>query len=820
MAGVALNVRETVRSLIRSPGFSGAAIATLALGIGSVTALFSVVTSVVLAPLPYEEPDRLVHIEHPVPGQGPDRKWKVSEAGYFFFQEHNRTFEDIAVYEVREFGLAVADAADFVTTVLASGNIFSVLRARPAAGRLLVTSDNRQGTGDADMRPVVLGHAYWQRRFGGAPTVVGQTVRVQGNPVQIVGVVEPGFDLPNTRVDLWLPVAIDPANRPVNWHRFDAIGRLKAGVSVADGELDLERLKAQFPEALPQAYYPGFIERTQFAVEVDPLREQIVGDINRTLWVLLGAVAIVLLIASVNVANLFLVRMETRRGEIALRWALGASARDLGVRYLGESVVVAVVAAAVGLGLADAGLRLLVAAAPAEIPRLSAIGLGWEGVVCALGLALVAGLFSGALPLLRTVPRFGDLQQGAANITCSRAQHRLRLGLVAGEVALTLVLLASAGLLVRTSRNLWSTDPGVDPGGVLAFDLMLPAMEYRDDRSVARFYRRLTERLEALPGVRSVGATTSLPLRGSTWCALVFSDDPETEELNRGCYANPVRITPGYFEAMGIPVRGRVPSWNEMESPSGEVVVSRALADHLWPGGDPIGKGIRGNNRRPPFYRIVGVAGDVRAEALDRPPVLRVYFPMVALEGAGLWGSPLRMTVAVRTDLAGSGGLTPAVHRVVQELNPAVPIGNAEPMRDVLARSLARTSFAMLLLIVAAGAGLLLSTIGLYGVVAYIVAQRRRELGIRIALGAQVEQLVGLVVRQSLVAVIAGAVVGVGGAVVVGRMLGSLLYQVDPSDPLTLVSVSLLLAGVALLASWIPARRVARVDPVTVLRAE
>ncbi|MBA2243335.1 MAG: FtsX-like permease family protein, partial [Gemmatimonadetes bacterium] len=648
----------------------------------------------------------------------------------------------------------------------------------------------------------------------------GSTIQIEGNPVEVVGVSAPGLQLPDRRTDLWMPVQIDPAREAVNWHRFQAVGRLRDGVTPDAAQSDLARLLGQFAEAMPNAYGGGFMEHSHFAVEVEPLRSQVVGDIVRVLWVLLAAVGIVLLIACANVANLFLVRMEARRREVAVRTALGASRGDLALRYLTESVVVALLAGAGALLLAYGGIQLLLALSPEGIPRLSEIALGWKGVAFTALVALGTGVILGLLPSLRRGENFAALRQGARGMTASRGQNTVRGALVIGEIALALVLLAGAGLMLRTVQQLRSVDPGVDPQGVLTLDLSLPAANYRGYEPVSQFYQELSTRVAALPGVTAVGATQQLPLKGGSGCALVFTDDPVAQERNNECFASTIQVTPGYFRALGIPVRGSAPSWSDAERRSGEVVVSRALAERLWPGEDAIGKGIRGNGSEPPFYRIVGVAGDVRANGLDQPPVEQVYFPMLPIEGAPLWSPPHSMTLAVRTATARPEDLTAAIRRLVAEMDPAVPIGSVQTMRQVIAGSTARTSFTMLLLGIAAGVALLLGVIGLYGVVSFVVEQRRGEIGVRMALGASTRQIAGMVVGQSTRLAVAGVVLGVLASLAVTRVLQSLLFETSPTDPLTLAAVSLLLTGVALVAAYLPARRAARVDPMIALRAD
>lgn len=811
--------RVALRTLLRRPTFSSIAVITLALGIGATVAIFTVVNSVVLEPLPYPDSDRLVRIEHPVPKLNPEWAWGVSEAGFFAMRAGNRTFDGLAVAEGGGGVLAGQDVAERVSVTRVSASVFELLGGRPAAGRLFRWEDNEPGS----PRVVLLAEDFWRTRFSGDPSIVGSTVELNGRPLQVVGVVEAGFDLPERDTDLWYPVEISPAKEPVNWHRFTAYGRLRPGMTPEAAEADLNRLIRDWPETLPNAYgargaEDSFVEESGFRAAVTPLREDVVGDVSAALWILLGAVGIVLLIGCVNVANLFLVRLEAGRRESALRTALGASRADLAAKWLTESLLLAIVAGVIGLLLAAWGIAGLVAAGP-QIPRMEEISLGWRSVGFTGGVALAAALAFGLLPLIRSAVRFEWLREGVG-LTASRRGNAIRRGLVIFEIALALVLLTGAGLLLRTFQNLRAVDPGVDPDGVLTMEVSLPWGHYGTWEKVAAFHRTLSERVAALPGVTAVGATQQLPLAGGTGCAILFTADVAARPRLSSCFASTVQATPGYFEAMGIDVAGDAPTWLDMEARRGGVVVTRAFAEHVWPGEDPIGKTVRGNGEREPYYRIVGVAEDIRANGLSEPPVPQVFFPMLPMEGAPLWGPQTSLTLAVRTAEGAPTSLAGPVRSLIREMDPGVAIGAARPMTEVVAESMLRTSFAMLLLGIAAAVALALGVIGLYGVIAYTVEQRRPEIGIRIALGAGRGAVRRMVVGEA--ATLAGAGVVVGGAVSLAttRVLAAQLYGVEPRDPATLGAVAVVLVGVALAAAYIPARRAAAVEPMGVLRGE
>ena len=813
---LAEDLRRAARGLRRAPGFTAVALLTLALGIGATTAIFTLLNAVVLRPLPYADAGRLVRVQHPVPGLEPGQRWDLSQAGYLHFRENAKSLQSLGVYFAYDVNLSDEQSAERVTGVLATASLFDALGARPALGRLYAERDDRPGGPEI----VVLGHAFWTRRFGADPSVVGKTLRINARPVEVIGVLAKGTDLPGAHADVWRPMRLDPAQPPVNSHFLAAVGRLAPDASPERARAELARLQARFTELFPGAYDQSFMREYQFGVDVVSLRETVVGPVERVMWILLGSVGVVLLIACANVANLFLVRAESRRREVAVRTALGAGRGDLARLGLTESFLLAGTAAALGLLLAHGGLSLLLAMQPAGIPRLDEVRLGWEGVAFAAAVALGAGAVFGLFPLLRAKESMAILRDGGRGMTPSRRQHAVRGALVVGQVALALVLLAAAGLMLRTFQNLRGVHPGVEPRGVLTLGLALPGLRYEDDAAVARFHQELARRLEALPGVEAVGATNQFPLAGGGGCSVVFVEDTPNPPGGEPPCVRVSMPTPGYFEAMGIPVRGSVPTWSDVQRGAAGVVVSRALAERFWPGQDPIGKGIRGNGWARPFYRVVGVAGDVRGAGLDQPPTEEAYFPVVPMEGAPLWGPQRAMGLAVRTSLSSPAELAPAIRRVVAELDREVPVANVRTLEGLVARSMARVSFTLMLLGTAAAMALLLSAVGIYGVVSYIVGQRRAEIGVRMALGARIAQVGRMVVMQSLRLAALGVALGLAGALLATRALASMLYDVAPTDPLTLAAVAALLVALAAAASYLPARRAARVDPAEVLRGE
>ncbi|HKN69213.1 MAG TPA: ABC transporter permease, partial [Gemmatimonadaceae bacterium] len=665
-----------------------------------------------------------------------------------------------------------------------------------------------------------LGHGFWERRFGGDPAIVGKKIDIEGYPMTVVGVLPPNAQLPDYKVDLWMPVFTYPEMQAISNHTYNAIGRLRPGVSVADAQRELTRLTARFPEVFPSVYPPRMMQHAGFTTRVVSLRDDVVGDlVTKAIWILFGAVAVVLLIAAANVVNLFLVRGESRRLEVTVRGALGASTGDLAWYYLSESLVLATTAALGAVALAWAALRGLVAAAPSTLPRLDEIHLGWPGVLFAAGGALGAGLVLGIIPLLRARVDLSLLREGGRGATGSSRRVAARNVLVVAQMTLALVLLASAGLLIRSLRNLRGVQPGFDPHGVLTLALSLPNGRYnRDFRRTSAFYEQLATRARALPGVTAAGFGGELPLESTELCTSAVVDVPGPSGEREDC-VQMMYVSPGYFEALRIPLRGHAPDWSETDAAGAGAVVSGAFGNRFWPNSDAIGRGVRCCNANGPFYRITGVTGAVRTHGLDRAPGQVIYFPMIPFaEHPGVEGMPLYMHMVIRSTPGHELALVPAITSLVNELDSQVPITEIHSMEQLVATSLARRSFTMMLLSTAAGLALLLSSVGIYGVISYVVAQRRGEIGIRMALGARASEVRGLVVRQSLALAGAGVALGLAIAVPTTRLLGSLLFGVSPTDPLVLAAATLVLMSIAALASYAPARRASRVDPAEVMR--
>jgi predicted permease len=689
--------------------------------------------------------------------------------------------------------------------------LLGILGASPALGRLITADDDRPGGPAVGL----LSHDFWMQRYGGDRSVIGRSVDVDGAAVEIVGVLAPGIELPDLPVALWMRSGLDPAALPRNIHYLKAIARLRPGVSPDDARVELESLIQRFPAELPSAYSTEFFVNTGFTPEVVRLRDAVVGGIARVLWILLASVGLVLLIACANVANLFLVRAEARRREIAIRSALGAERSHLAWHFLTESLLVSALGGALAIVIAYGALQTLVAVAPLGIPRLSGVALEWRSVAFTALVALGAGIVFGLFPLGRQALSLSVLRGVGRGLSVSRSQHRVRSVLVTGQVALALVLLAAAGLMLQSVRHLRSVDPGFDPRGVLAMDISLPS-RYGTDADVLNFYQDFARRIGELPGVTHAGASTMLALRGTEGCSAAFVEDRAPGKWGVGCIPSRI-VAPGYFEALGVAVRGTTPTWRETEQLVAGVVVTQALAQRLWPGEDALGKGIKLNGGEPPFYRVVGVSADMREEGLDKPVTEAVFYPLQPIPG---WPPPRNMTVVVRTRTTEAEAVTAAIRQTLLEIDPGVPLENVATMERVVAGSIARRSFTMLLLVVAASMALLLSVVGIFGVISYVVTQRRPEIGVRMALGARASQVSRLIVGQALRLALIGIVIGLGAALATTRVLQTLLFEVGPTDPIVLGGVSAILLVFAALASYAPARRSARVDPAEVLRAE
>lgn len=817
LAVVGREIRYSIRRLVRQPAFTVPAVVTLALGLASTAVVYSLLDAVVLRPLPYPNAEQLVSLSSPMPAL--KDRWGLARHQLFFYKQNARTIEDLALFRfntVTVMGDGGVHAAERSAAAVVSASIFNVLGIRPLYGRLLTPEDNLSEPAAA----VVLGFDYWMRRFGGDRAVLGRTMEIEGFPQQIVGILPAGANLPDQRVDLWVPDYIDPAMPARNNHVRGAIARLRAGLSAADAQRELAPLVRRMDEVFPEAYPNHWIERTGFTTAVVPLRDEVVGaTVTRALWILFASVTILMLIAAANVTSLFIVRADARRREVALRAAIGARRGHLALHLMSEGVLVAFLAGALALVATVVSLRLFAVVATDQIPRLAEVHMSWRTAAVVAAAALTTGIAFGLIPLAQSQSDAAVLRESSRGLTLSRRRVAVRGALVVAQVALALVLLAGAGLMMRSFQKLRSTRLGFDPQSVTTLALSLPNAKYQNAQLASAFFKALSSRIGAVPGVQSVGFSALIPLTGKEGCTGVMTRQPSADGRREKCVSTSW-ASPGYFATIRNPVRGRAPDWTETENGLAGVVVTRALADVFWPGEDPIGRGVRCCTTGTEEYTVVGVADDVHDEGLDAPPMQAVYFPLVPKKGVPVEGVPTYMNLVVRAPTIGVPELSAIVQRLVSEIDPQVPIANPRSMDDVVGRSMAKRTFTLMLLAIAAAMALILSAVGLYGVISYVVGHRRGEIGIRMALGARASQVALMVVRQSMGLVSLGIVLGLAGAIATTRVLRALLFEVSPTDPVVLIVVSALLLLLAAVASFAPTRQAARTNPLEALRAD
>jgi len=818
------SLRTALRKLRRAPGFAVVAVLTLALGIGANSAIFSVVHSVLLEPLPYPQSERLVAVSHDAPGLDLE-DFGHSDATYLLYRELGKGLEEIGVYQNDTVNLTGGDRPQRLAAAEVTHSVLPLLGVPPRLGRGFEEGEERPGSDPV----VILGHGLWSSAFGADPAALGRTLRVDGVERRVIGVMPEGFGFPSPETELWLPLAIDPAEVDSGNFNYDGVARLAPGATVDDVRRDLNALVPRLPEVYPGDITAQMLEQARFAAVVKPLRDDVVGNIGEVLWVILGTVGLILLIACANVANLFLVRAEGRGREVAVRTALGASSSRLAGQFLGESLLLGLLGGALGLLLALAGVRALVAFGPGNLPRLDEVGIDGIVLLFTLGISLLAGGLFGCVPLIRFGRGFNltsALKEGGRGGSAGRERHRARNVLVVVQVALALVLLVGSGLMVRSFSRLRAVDVGFDPDRLLSLRVTLTQADYPEPDQVTAFYQQVTERLRALPGVQQAGAIGALPLAGfGSNSGHVIEDFPVPPgELPHLLFNN--RVTPGYFETVGIPLlEGRTFERRDAEQATGAAILSRPLAERFWPGESAVGKRLQlgvsaeGEELEKNWHTVVGVVGGVRQLRLEDSPTEMVYYVNRDSPVPGRNWVDRSMTLVLRTTVDPLS-LADAARTAVWEVDPQVPVSKVQTGERLVAEAGARTAFAMVLLSIAAVVALALGMIGLYGVIAYLVAQRTREIGVRLALGAVGRDIQGLVMRQGLTVTLIGVAVGLLAAVGLTRWMAALLFGVSPTDVLTLGSVALILVLVALAACWLPAHRASRVDPLVALRHE
>lgn len=808
------SLRIVARKLARSPSFSLLVVLTLAVGFGTNTAIFSVVDSVLLDALPYPESDRIVWVNFTAPGLGHE-ELPFSDGVFLRAREQQRTMEEMALFAGGEINLSGEGSPVRLSAARVTPGFFRVLGVEPTRGRAFATTD-----GEAGAAPVaVLSHGLWTSRFGQDPDVVGRTVTLDGVSHRVVGVAPAGLDYPDPDVQVWIPLTIDPANLHPSSFAYPCIARLEAGETPEAAEADLGRLTADIGEIVPDLT-PAVVEKAGFAPVVQPLKERLVGDVRLSLWILLAAGFLVLLIAFVNVLNLSLVRAEERGRELALRSAFGAEPADLALLTVGEVVVLALVAGAVGLVPASIGLDGLLSVTSSAVPRAHHIGLNDDVLWFTAAVVLGTGLVLGALLVsrLRSSDLWTTLRESGRTATASRSRVRGRRALVVLQIVLALVLLIGAGLMTRTYRAVRSVDPGFRAASVLTSEIALPAADYPTAERAASFWSELARRVSAQAGVESAAVASSVPLGARLERGDYQIEGREIAEDELMALADRKYVTAGYFETLGIPLfEGRTFEPEDGVDGFRAVVVNRSFAERWWPDSSPIGQRIRLRSSHP-WYEIVGVVGDVRLRSLEREPDDVLYFPV--LHGsAEAPRSGRHMSLAARAE-DDPAALAGTIREQVRALDPNLPVARTRTLGSLVERSTTRTSFMLMVLGIGAAVALLLAAVGVYGVISYSVGQRRREIGVRMAMGATGGSILRRVVGQGAVLGVAGVVLGVAASMGLSRLLQSLLYEVGPGDPVTYVGAAAGLLGIAVVASYVPARRAAACDPVEVLRHE
>jgi predicted permease len=838
------DLRHAVRGLLRVPGFTIVTILTLALGIGANTAIFSIVNGVILRPLGYDKPEQLMYLTTQFPAFGFDQFW-VSPPEYFEFREINQSFAAVGAFTTGEANLTAGDRPLRVRTASVDDGLFRALGIPAASGRLFATGEADlsgpppQPGGPPVFPPLiaVLSHELWMSAFGGRP-MVGQTVEVNGLRREVLGILPPGADVMDTRPEIWLPLALNPGNRQNRGnHYLYLIGRLKEGVTMQQAQTELTALQQNWGErvGVKQHVFAPAPPPTPGAqanpgaghiLQMNPVQQQIVGAASRSIWVLQAAVGFVLLIACANLANLLLARAETRHREFAVRTALGASRGRLLRQFMTEGVLLSIVGGALGLVLARAGVQALIRVYPTSLPRTTEVTVDPAVLLFTLGVSIATGLVFGLAPLVHTRVKslVTALKEGGAKGATGGARHHIRRGLVMAEVALAVMLVIGAGLLLRTVYNLTNVDAGFDRSRLVTFAMTLPTANYPQPPAHAQMYQRLLTRLRAVPGIQAATAMSGLPpnrpLNANDTDIDNYTAPPEGPFENVDYYQN---VMTDYFETMGIPiVQGR--SFSQIDAgASGMVaVVNEALVRTFWKDRNPIGQRLRPCcGDQIPWFTVVGVAKDVKQGGVDQKTGTEFYFlvDQTANGPVSIANAPGTMNVVLRTTLPPSS-LSSTIEGAVREADPAVPVVRLRDMNGVFAESIRRPRLLAQLLGAFAGLALLLAAIGTYGVLSYMVTERRREIGIRMALGADQGSVLGEVMRHGLLLTTVGLVAGLAGAVALNRLIASLLFGVQPTDPITLVAVVATITLVAIVACVLPAWRASRVDPIVVLRDE
>ena len=815
--------RQVMRRLVRAPMFTAITLITLAAGIGANTVVFSVLNGILLKPLPYPDPDRLIGVWLTAPKVG-IKELNMSPSCYFIFREQNQSFVDLGLYNGDSVSVTGIAEPEQVKSINVTDGTLPLLGITPMLGRTISHEDDLPGKPPT----VLLTYGYWKHKFGGSPAAIGKTITLDGTPTEIIGVLPKDMQFMNyDDVQLVTPFQFDRAKRVLGNFSYEGVARLRPGVTMGQASADITRMMPIVNRSFPAP--PGFtvqlFDDAQFTPNLRPLKQDVVGDIGKVLWVLMGSIGLVLLIACANAANLLLVRVEGRRHELSVRAALGAGRKQIVGDLLFESMILGVMGSALGLGIAYAVLRILVAMAPTGLPRLHEIAIDWRVLLFTLGISLLASLLVASVPILKYAGAKlnASLREGGRALSASREQHRARNVLVVVQVALALVLLICSGLMIRTFRALTHVNPGFAGAGELqTFRISIPDTAVKEPERVVRMEQEIEDKIAAISGVRSVAMSTSIPMDGQNSFDLIYIEGHdyapgEIPPVRRFKY-----MAPGFLQTMGTPLEaGRDLTWDDLYQKHDVALVSENFAREYWGSANAaLGHRVRSNSKEP-YREIVGVVGDVRDDGVDQKASTAMYWPIYMDNFEGDEPMVRRgLGYAIRTKRAGSESFLKEVRQAVWSVNGNLPLAEEHTEDYYYTRSMARTSFTLVMLAVAGGMALLLGVIGIYGVIAYSVSQRTREIGIRMALGAQQASLTKMFVRHGLILAGIGVVCGMVAAVPLMSLMSSLLFNVKPVDPATYAVVSVGLVLTAFLASYLPSRRAAAVSPVEALRAE
>lgn len=815
-------IKQVLRRLRRAPMFTFIAVLTLALGIGANTAIFSVLEGVLLKPLPYMNPDRLIGLWHAAPGIN-IKDLNMSPSLYFTYRDENHAFESMGVYTGDSVSVTGVAEPEQVHSLLVTYGVLPTLAVKPFLGRFFSAQDDSPGAPGT----VVLTYGYWQRRFSGNRSVIGRRVLIDGKAKEVIGVLPREFRFLDMDPELFQPFQFDRNKTFLGNFSYEGVARLRPGVTISQANADSARMlpiaNRNFPP--PPGFSVKLFEQARITPAYHPFKQDLTGDIGPMLWVLMGTIGLVLLIACANVANLLLVRVESRHLELTIRAALGASTRRIAYELLFESLTVALLGGVGGLALAFGALRLLVAVAPAGIPRIAQVGIDPPVLLYALAVSLFTGLLFGSAPVLKYAgARLATgLRDGGRTLSVSRERRRARNTLVVVQVALALVLLISSGLMIRTFRALTQVQPGFSgPAQVQTLSLSIPEAQVPEPGKVLRMENDIVDRLQQIPGVSSVAITSAVPMGGNTSTDLMFARDHTYREGQIPPLRRFIFVSPGIHRTLGTPlIAGRDFTWTDTNNKALVAVISESFARDYW-GSAPaaLHKEIR-EGMADPWREIVGVAGDVHSDGVDQKAPTTAYFPLLL---NGFWGEKefirRNASFVIRSSRAGSESFLNEVRQSIWSINPNLPLAEVRTLDQIYRKSIARTSFTLVLLMIAAGMALVLGAVGIYGVIAYTVSQRTREIGIRMALGAKSGEVAGMFVKHGMLLVGIGAVSGLLSAFLVMRLLSTLLFAVTPADPLTYGVMLLVLLVTAALASYLPSRRAAAIDPATALRLD